>query len=55
MPHRREDLELIINDSELTELHEPLTVTTLPASSEHSTLLPYTYAAVSNFDILILD
>jgi len=48
MPHRRDDLDPIIDDSEFAELHEHLTVTTLPSSTEHSTLLPYSFATNNN-------
>ncbi|XP_063694585.1 proton-coupled zinc antiporter SLC30A2-like isoform X2 [Bolinopsis microptera] len=44
MPRRNDDLEPIIDDAEFTdftELRDPVSVTTLPVTTEHSTLLPY--------------
>ena len=44
MPRRNDDLEPIIDEAEFTdftELQDPVSVLTLPVTTEHSTLLPY--------------
>lgn len=49
MPRRKDDLAPIIDEEDFTELHDPVSVSTLPVTTEHSTLLPYSsYSQVSS-------
>lgn len=41
MPRRKEDLTPILDEAEFTELQDPVSVSTLPVTTEHSTLLPF--------------